>query len=125
MKITLNIECNNLDEMLYIQEALVQQRSIPVQTVATERVNDVTTTTEFTQLTDEQKKTWVAPVKERPNVSPGTPTVSKMGADRKQAIFAGVRAGDFVNGYSGVSLPYLQLLWSRGEVRFDGQDFYI
>lgn len=115
MKITLNIECNNLDEMLYIQEALAQQRS-------STPMPHIHNTSAPAQLVIAKDMT--TPVKERVNISPGESSITKMGVDMKKAMMAGVGSGAFTDNYTGKSLKYLQLMWKRGEVKFDGKDFY-
>lgn len=112
MKITLTIECGNVDEMLYIQEALAQQRNTASTSALTPELIAVATTR------------GIVPVKERANVSPGESTITKMGVDMKKAMMAGVGSGAFASDYKGKSLKYLQLMWKRGEIKFDGKDFY-
>lgn len=67
-----------------------------------------------------------APPKEapsRPNVSPGKSSITKIGSDTKTSILAGL-------ANNGVQPPtkyteHLKLLWSRGEVKFDGKEYYL
>lgn len=60
----------------------------------------------------------------RANVSPGESPITKMGADMKKAMLAAVGSNAFAPNYKGKSLKYLQLLWKRGEICFDGKEFY-
>jgi len=64
------------------------------------------------------------PAVNRPNVSPGAPTITKIGAKAKHSALAGVGVGAFRNNYNGKLIEHLRLLWDRGEVKFDGKDFY-
>lgn len=108
MKITLNIECDSVEEY---EHTLCSLAPKPLPT--------------FTPLTTEEKaRDSPPPIKERANVSPGESSITKMGANMKRAMLAGVGSGSFTDNYTGKSLKYLQLLWKRGEVKFDGKDFY-
>lgn len=58
----------------------------------------------------------------RPNVSPGVPGIGKIGGNTKTDILDTLSAGL-------QSAPrfaeHLKLLWSRGEVKFDGKEYYL
>ena len=59
----------------------------------------------------------------RPNVDPGKPSIGKIGAEAKQSILGGL-------GNNGIQPPakyteHCKLLWSRGEIRFDGESWYV
>lgn len=113
MKITLNIECDSTEEYQGALHRLTQQNATP-KPLAT-----------FTPLTTGEKvKYGLTPAKERANVSPGEPSITKMGADMKKSMMAGVGSGAFAENYNGKSLKYLQLMWKRGEIKFDGVEFY-
>ena len=58
----------------------------------------------------------------RKNVSPGAPNITKIGAKSTQEIIYALS--------HGLQVPerfteHLKLLWSRGEVKFDGTDYYL
>lgn len=69
----------------------------------------------------------VAPAEEgapaRKNINPGEPTITKIGSGTKDVILGDLKAGK--------QLPrpkydeYLKLLWKRGEIKFDGESFYV
>lgn len=60
--------------------------------------------------------------KERSNVSPGVPLISKMGNATRDDLLTTLRAGGTI---PHKFTEHLKLLWSRGEVKFDGQAFYL
>ena len=58
----------------------------------------------------------------RPNVPPGVATISKIGSNTKEELFKMLG--------QGVQPPakyreHLKLLWERGEVKFDGEEWYV
>lgn len=59
----------------------------------------------------------------RKNVSPGEPSITKIGTATKKIILADLQVGE--------QLPrqkydeHLKLLWKRGEVKFDGDEYYV
>lgn len=58
----------------------------------------------------------------RPNVSPGASSISKIGGATKDELFGMLARGTQPPAkYS----EHLKLLWSRGEVNFDGKDWYV
>ena len=103
MKTTITVECDNDAETF-----AVMHRLLGTNTIATPPV----------------EPTKVKTVVERPNVSPGDSSITKMGQDMKKAMLAAVGSGAFKPNYDGKSLKYLQLLWKRGEIKFDGKEFY-
>lgn len=59
---------------------------------------------------------------ERQNVSPGEPTISKIGAVAKHEVLAFLQ----LNVQPAVKFSeHCKLLWSRGEIKFDGKDYYL
>lgn len=60
----------------------------------------------------------------RANVSPGEPPITKMGKDMKVSMLAAVGSFAFGPNYNGKSLKYLQLMCKRGELRYDGKEYY-
>lgn len=63
-----------------------------------------------------------APNEERENTSPGASSITKIGSKAKDAIIATLKAG----AQPGTQYTeHLKLLWARGEVMFDGTDYYL
>lgn len=58
---------------------------------------------------------------DRPNVDPGKSTIIKIGAKSKDEIFVRLKNGASLDRFS----EHLKLLWSRGEVKFDGTRYYV
>ena len=59
---------------------------------------------------------------ERKNVNPGTPLIGKIGTKTKDEIMALLKAGTQPpNKFD----EHLKLLWSRGEVQFDGTSYFL
>ena len=59
---------------------------------------------------------------ERKNVSPGEPSITKIGEKAKEHILNSLRAG------AQPAIMYhdhLKLLWKRGEIKFDGKEYYL
>lgn len=61
-------------------------------------------------------------VEPRKNVDPGIANITKIGNSTKQQIF-----GYLDNGKQPPAkfAEHLKLLWARGEVKFDGQQYYL
>lgn len=59
---------------------------------------------------------------ERPNVSPGVSLISKIGGPTKALILEelceGIQPGPKFS-------EHMKLLWTRGEVKFDGEEYYL
>lgn len=56
------------------------------------------------------------------NVSPGEPSITKIGGNTKAEILNWLA--------TGVPIPrkydeHMKLLWKRGEIKFDGEEFYL
>ena len=61
-------------------------------------------------------------IKPRPNVPPGVATISKIGSGTKEELLKMLG--------QGIQPPakyreHLKLLWERGEVKFDGKEFWL
>ena len=60
---------------------------------------------------------------QRKNISPGDPTITKIGSGTKGVILDALQQGQ--------QMPrpkydeHLKLLWKRGEVKFDGEQYYV
>ena len=59
---------------------------------------------------------------ERKNVSPGEPSITKIGMNTEGALFGVLRAGGQPEAKYA---EHLKLLWKRGKVKFDGEQFYV
>lgn len=59
---------------------------------------------------------------ERSNLNPGKPSITKIGTNTKDELFAMLNAG---KQPPAKYAEHMKLLWSRGEVRFDGQEYYL
>jgi hypothetical protein len=59
----------------------------------------------------------------RKNINPGDPSISKIGSSTKDVIL-----GDLAAGRQPPTPKYdehMKLLWSRGEVKYDGKEYYL
>lgn len=70
----------------------------------------------------DQRGTAIVVEEVRKNVSPGTPSITKIGAIAKDYILEALKLN--------VQPPpryseHLKLLWSRGEIKFDGESYYL
>ncbi len=58
----------------------------------------------------------------RADVSPGEPSIVKIGSNTKEHIISRLQAGF---GIEDKYEEHAKLLWARGEIKFDGDDYYI
>lgn len=61
-------------------------------------------------------------VVERKNVTPGVPLIGKIGSGTKDEIMALLKAG---TQPAKKFTEHMKLLWSRGEVQFDGVSYFL
>ena len=59
---------------------------------------------------------------QRKNISPGTSSITKIGMNTEGALFGVLRAGGQPEAKYA---EHLKLLWKRGKVKFDGEQFYV
>ena len=59
---------------------------------------------------------------QRKNVSPGEPSITKIGMNTEGALFGVLRAGGQPEAKYA---EHLKLLWKRGKVKFDGKEYYV
>ena len=59
----------------------------------------------------------------RPNNNPGKSTLTRMGAETKKELLSMLKNGDVQPDAKWQE--HLKLLWERGEVKFDGKDWYL
>lgn len=64
----------------------------------------------------------VEKVVDRPNVSPGVPAITKIGSESKINILHNLKNGIQPGAKYA---EHAKLLWSRGEVKFDGEAYYL
>jgi hypothetical protein len=67
-----------------------------------------------------EKAVEVAPT-ERPNVNPGRSTITKIGTDTKSFLLGELQHGRI----SAKHTEHYKLLHSRGEVKYDGNEYYL
>ena len=58
----------------------------------------------------------------RKNISPGEPTITKIGEKAKEHILNSLRADEQP---AIMYHDHLKLLWKRGEIKFDGEEYYL
>ncbi len=58
----------------------------------------------------------------RENVSPGEPSITKIGMNTEGALFGLLRAG---GQPEAKYTEHMKLLWKRGKVKFDGKEYYV
>lgn len=58
----------------------------------------------------------------RPNVSPGEPSIGKIGTSTKDQIMEFLSKGQQMGPKYA---EHMKLLWKRGEIKFDGQEYYL
>lgn len=59
----------------------------------------------------------------RPNVSPGTSSITKIGAGTRSTLLT--RLAQQGVAKNDKSCEHLKLLWARGDVKFDGKEYYL
>lgn len=59
---------------------------------------------------------------ERKNVSPGEPSITKIGSNTREEIIEALKRG--VQPLDKFR-EHLKLLWKRGEIKFDGEEYYL
>ena len=58
----------------------------------------------------------------RENVSPGEPSITKIGMNTEVVLFGLLRAGGQPEAKYA---EHMKLLWKRGKVKFDGKEYYV
>lgn len=61
-------------------------------------------------------------IEPRPNVSPGASSITKIGAENKAHLLLMLERGHQPEAKFS---EHLKLLWSRGEVKFDGKEYWV
>jgi hypothetical protein len=60
----------------------------------------------------------------RPNIDPGEPAIGKIGTETKETLINALRTGVPLTKPEKW-VEHYKLLWKRGEVKFDGEHFYL
>ena len=61
-------------------------------------------------------------VEQRKNINPGDPMITKIGTNTEGALFGVLRAGGQPEAKYA---EHMKLLWKRGKVKFDGDEYYV
>lgn len=62
----------------------------------------------------------------RGNIDPGKPSIGKIGSGTREWILGELKAADRKTAHFGTKFfEHLKLLWSRGEIKFDGERYYL
>jgi len=61
---------------------------------------------------------------ERANVSPGEPSIGKIGKDNMDMLIKSVSGDGAFHKYEKWA-EHMKLLWKRGAVKFDGKEYYL
>ena len=83
------------------------------------------------QYMDSKELVGVKPAAEdlppRKNVSPGEPSITKIGEKARAYLLNELKAGPRTTEYADFHKydEHLKLLWKRGEVKFDGKEYYL
>lgn len=124
--ITDNDRNHILDQLQHApDEVLVRAyQDFDAQRVAAVTVRNAINKTDYSKLASEpSQEASTAPVEtDRPNVNPGAPLIGKIGSTAKEEIFKMLD--------QGLQPPakykeHCKLLWSRDEIKFDGERWYL
>lgn len=122
MRITIQVTCDTVQDA---QEALA--RLGRTHKTWDEQIDGVTTTmqTGVRPTTNESRidKIMGAPAA-RPNVSPGEPSIGKIGKDTQEALIDALKTG-VAPDKPQKWVEHYKLLWKRGLVKFDGAEYYL
>ena len=128
MKTMISFQCETLDESRAVIDAVAaigkQPHACSKQYVEPEELaqgekNDIISARAQTREGSEVGCVEVS----RKNINPGDPTITKIGSGTKDLIIDALKHGD--------QMPrpkydeHLKLLWKRGEVKYDGELFYV
>ena len=111
MKYMISFQCDTVEEAKAVVDAVAAIGKAPMTT---------------SRVIDEPAKILAsesAPATEpRPNISPGAPSITKIGGKAKEHVLDCLRLG---NQPSPAYAEHMKLLWSRGEIKFDGKEYYV
>lgn len=109
MKSMISFQCDTLDEARAVIDAVAaigkQPHACSKQYVEPEELN-------FKCVEVEPRK----------NISPGEPSITKIGTNTEGALFGVLRAGGQPEAKYA---EHMKLLWKRDKVKFDGEKFYV
>lgn len=134
MKTMISFQCDTLDEARAVIDAVAalgksphacSKQYVDVKDLTQSAKNDITSARAQTleELEREELNFRCVEVETRKNINPGDPTITKIGSSTKEVILDALRQGQ--------QMPrpkydeHLKLLWKRGEIRFDGENFYV
>ena len=112
MKYMISFQCDTVEEAKAVVDAVAAIGKAPM---TTSRVIDDPAKI----LASEPTPTTAEP---RLNVSPGVPSITKIGGKAKEHVLDCLRLG---NQPSPAYAEHMKLLWSRGEIKFDGKEYYV
>ncbi len=131
MRITIQVTCESPEDAqdaiarltrprTWVDDADARQRKTGVGSVSETRLDEIMggSATSAEQSGSNDGATGAS----RPNISPGEPSIGKIGADSKAAVFEGIRVG-VLNKTKFAE--HLKLLWKRGEIKYDGAEYYL
>lgn len=117
MKTMISFQCDTLDEARAVIDAVAALGKTPhacsKQYIAPEEI----------KRADEPSVQYVSVgVNPRKNVSPGEPSITKIGTNTEGALFGVLHAG---GQPEAKYTEHMKLLWKRGKVKFDGKEYYL
>lgn len=125
MRITIQITCDDVaDAQLVMQKLAMSDTAWPLRLDAAEPKIKGSAEKPGVATTSKNNSVSEVPAKEapRPNKNPGTPSIGKIGGATKGLLFAELEAG---RQPTEKFVEHMKLLWSRGEVKFDGDNYYL
>lgn len=114
MKYMLSFQCNTHEEAQAVLAAVAAIGKEPM--ACSRQYMDSKEELQFGQMDDRPK------VEERENVSPGTPSITKLGSGTRETIIHALATGTPLGERYA---EHLKLLWTRGEIKFDGKEYYV
>lgn len=121
MKVNFYISCETDEEM---QECLAFMKRMTDKREGKTPVKKAFPFTGIGTLTDSVKEDDEEPMKPgtRANVDPGPSAITKIGSSTKEDLMVILQSG---MQPKATFIEHLKLLWHRGEVKFDGKDWYL
>lgn len=132
MKTMISFQCDTLDEARAVIDAVAAIGKAPhacsKQYVEPEELNELKQAekdylTSARAQTREELELNSRCVEQRKNINPGDPTITKIGTNTKESLLAHLKAGG--QPTRAKFDEHLKLLWKRGEIKFDGEEYYV
>jgi len=113
MRITVQVACEDVEDA----KRVIAKLAAPDNTWV-EQIDKPVSTARLDKIMESKP---VPKVDARPNINPGDPTIGKIGEATKATIL-----GD-LDGCQGLPkyTEHLKLLWKRGLVKYDGEEYYL